>query len=257
MSDFTEKNRQYFDKMASTYNDEFKEFIEKNCTEVLSRRAWISDAWTDTEPGQGREIKMLEYACGPGPISMTLAPFVSKIVGMDVSDGMISEFNKNAKDAGLANKMTGVKADLLAESVAEELSADEYTDFDLVVVSMALHHFENPELALARLSGRLKKGGVLLVLEILAAGDHHGHHGHHHNHNHHDEQHDSAHGKLDFGDAEHTIGSHGFTLERIQQLYEDAGVGLNFQSEVLEHKMAFKIHQKLPKALFLARGQRC
>ncbi|RAH46109.1 class I SAM-dependent methyltransferase [Aspergillus brunneoviolaceus CBS 621.78] len=181
---------------------------------------------------------------------------------MDVSDGMISEFNKNAKEAGLADKMTGVKADLLAESVSEELSADEYTKFDLVVVSMALHHFENPELALARLSERLKKGGVLLVLEILAEESHHDHHGHHHHrhhhhHHHHDEQHDSAHGRLDFGDAEHTIGSHGFTLERIQQLYEEAGVGLGFQREVLEHKMAFKVHQKLPKALFLARGQRC
>ncbi|PYH46861.1 class I SAM-dependent methyltransferase [Aspergillus saccharolyticus JOP 1030-1] len=257
MSDFTEKNRQYFDKMATTYIDEFKEFVDANSREVLNRRAWISDTWTDTESGKGKVIKMLEYACGPGPISMALAPFLTKIVGMDVSDGMVSEFNRNAQEAGLGAKMTGVKADLLAETGSEELSAAEYNNFDLVVVSMALHHFETPELALVRLGERLKKGGALMVLDILAQGYHDHHHHHHHHDEHHGEHHDSTHQKLDFGEAEHTIGSHGFTLERIQQLYENAGLGLNFQSELLEHKMAFKIHEKLPKTLFLARGQRC
>ncbi|RAL09654.1 class I SAM-dependent methyltransferase [Aspergillus homomorphus CBS 101889] len=255
MSDFAEKNRQYFDKMASTYNDEFKDFIAANCREILNHRAWISDTWTDTESGKGKEIKMLEYACGPGPVSMTLAPYVTKVVGMDVSDGMVGQFNKNAQEAGLGDKMTGVKADLLAETVPEEYSGEEYSNFDIVVVSMALHHFEKPELALARLGERLKKGGVFLILEILANGDH-DHQHHHHHHHHHGEHHDSAHEKLDFGEAEHTVGSHGFTLEGIQQLYENAGLGRDFQSELLEHKMAFKVHAKLPKTLFLARGQR-
>jgi hypothetical protein len=37
--------------------------------EVKARRPWISTKWTDTPEGKGKEIKVLDYACGNGNAS--------------------------------------------------------------------------------------------------------------------------------------------------------------------------------------------
>lgn len=60
----------YSSKMAGSYLDGFAQSIELLSREVYNRRLWFSDNWTDTKTGQGKEIKMLEYACGPGVISV-------------------------------------------------------------------------------------------------------------------------------------------------------------------------------------------
>lgn len=39
------------------------------CEETESHRLWLSSKWTDTAEGKGKEIKLLEYACGPGHVS--------------------------------------------------------------------------------------------------------------------------------------------------------------------------------------------
>ncbi|RDK47474.1 putative SAM-dependent methyltransferase [Aspergillus phoenicis ATCC 13157] len=241
-AEHTERNRQYFDKLAKSYTNDFKSVLEFICRLVDGHRPWISDAWVDTEAGKGKEIKMLEYACGTGPVSLTLAPFVSKIVGLDVSDNMISEYNKNAEKAGYGDKMVALKGDLLAETAPAELSGPEYFDFDLVVVSMALHHFERPELAMARFSERLKKGGVCVIVDIVPDDHHHGH------------CHKVEHG---FGDAEHTVKSHGFTTEQIQQLYGGAGLGMGFKYDISKEQVVFRKDGKEHlKTIFIARGQR-
>jgi predicted transcriptional regulator len=56
--------------MATAYKDRFANIMKTLSEQTLKHRSWISDRWTDTEAGKGQEIKMLEYACGPGVISM-------------------------------------------------------------------------------------------------------------------------------------------------------------------------------------------
>lgn len=56
--------------MASTYKDEFAESMKLLSDKTLEHRLWISGTWTDTAINPDQEIKMLEYACGPGHISM-------------------------------------------------------------------------------------------------------------------------------------------------------------------------------------------
>jgi hypothetical protein len=55
-----------------------------------------------------------------------LAPFVSSVVGLDISDGMIEEFNKTVHEAGRSETITGIKANLLADSAPAEVSGPEY-----------------------------------------------------------------------------------------------------------------------------------
>ncbi|KAL2828954.1 S-adenosyl-L-methionine-dependent methyltransferase [Aspergillus cavernicola] len=236
-SDFTEKNRRI--KQARTYKSEFAKAVEILVNVVQEQRTWVSDAWFDTKAGEGKEIRMLEYACGPGHISLALAPFVSRVIGMDISDGMIDEFNKNAREADRSDTVVAFKADLLAEPTPAEVSGPEYFNFDLVVVSMALHHFEHPEQALKRLAERVKKGGVMMIIDLVPEGmDHQGL-------------------RRQMGEVVDTISKHGFDREETRKMYEDAGTGTEFKYQVIEEPLVFtKGGKTFHKTVFMARGQK-
>lgn len=53
----------------------------------------------------------------------------------------------------------------MADDVDPALLTDAMYDFDLVVISMALHHIEHPSKGVQRLVERLRIGGVLLVVD--------------------------------------------------------------------------------------------
>lgn len=193
------------------------------------------------------------------------------MVGIDVSEQMVAEFNRNASTIGLSDKMVGYKADLLAEPAPQEFSGPEYNDFDVVAVSLALHHFEHPDVALQRLAGRLKKGGSFMIIDLIPSSGHehehsnsdghkHGHgpeHGHGHGH---DQPHCHDHTKKqghDFGDAGHTVKTHGFSREDMEELFKDAGLGVGFDYELIPDQLTFKKGDKTHyKTVFIARAQR-
>jgi SAM-dependent methyltransferase len=168
-----------------------------------------------------------------------LEPFVTGVIGLDVSDNMIAKFNSDARGAGVSpEKMLGLKGDLLAETIPEDLTAPEFFNFDLVVISMALHHFASPELAMQRLGSRLKKGGVFLVIDLVPYGEMR-HFQHHH------------------PDTGATITRDGFSSDEIRKLYADAGVDANFNHIVLEEPLEFtKGGHTYKPFVFMARGER-
>lgn len=71
--------------MAGSYMDGFAQSIEVLSRQVYNRRLWFSDNWTDTETGKGKEIKMLEYACGPGAVSAVCMSYLHGGFGADKS----------------------------------------------------------------------------------------------------------------------------------------------------------------------------
>ncbi|KAJ6017306.1 hypothetical protein N7451_000685 [Penicillium sp. IBT 35674x] len=246
MTEFTEANRKYFDQLATTYQDKFADSMRMLSEQTLANRLWISDLWTDTV-AQDQEIRMLEYACGPGNISMTLAPFLTQIIGIDVSDNMVAEFNRNVNLLGLADKAMSHTADLLAEDVPVEFAVAPYMDLDVLTVSMALHHFEQPDRALKQLGARLKKGGVCFIIDLVADSGH----GHDHSHNH-----DHGERQREFGNAAHTVKSHGFSLENMRELFQGAGFD-GVEYKVLPQPLVFaKDGKNFSKTAFMARAQR-
>ena len=56
--------------MAATYQSKYADSMKIIAEQTLKHRLWLSDRWTDTEAGKGQEVKLLEYACGPGVVSM-------------------------------------------------------------------------------------------------------------------------------------------------------------------------------------------
>lgn len=172
---------------------------------------------------------------------------------------MVNEFNRNAESLGFSDRMTAYNADLLAERVPEEYSGPDFYELDVVTISMALHHFEHPGLALQRLAPRLKKGGVCYIIDFVPSS------GHDHVHSHgqgdggkhdHDHKHGHGHGS-EFGDAAHTVKTHGFSKEDMQKLFEGAGLTLGFDYQELPEPLVFNKEDKtFSKTAFVARVQR-
>lgn len=190
---------------------------------------------------------------------------MTKILGLDVSEKMIEQYNKNAENTGFADKMSARTGDLLADNVPAELSGPEYNDFDVVVVSMALHHFQDPAKALKALGARLKKNGVFIILDLLpeesSGHDHHHHHHHHHGHSHghshdHPPQHNSQHDGFPEGTGE-TIGVFGFDSDTLKGMFENAGFSVNYGYEVIDEPFVFTLEGKTySKTVFAAKAQR-
>ncbi|KAJ5296097.1 hypothetical protein PENANT_c021G10647 [Penicillium antarcticum] len=226
----------YFDDMAPVYQERFAEGLRVLAEQLLLNRMWLSDKWIDTEAGKaenkdGEGVTMLDYACGTGAVSLALAPFLTQVTGMDTSPSMIVEYEKNAQAAHLGEKIVGRTGDLLAPIVEESLS--DLPKFDLVAVSMALHHFENPALGVQQLARYIKTGGVFMAIDLVVQD--HGPHG--------------------FGGAEGTISTHGFSRTDIQKIFEDAGLSY-FDYKVVPKPLKF-VHggKAIEKTVFIARAQ--
>lgn len=83
---------------------------------------------------------------------------------MDISTGMVAQYNKVAREANYTeDKMHAVAGNLLADDAPAE-----YGDFDLVVISLALHHVADPVEMIRKLSERLAEGGVLIVVDFFS-----------------------------------------------------------------------------------------
>jgi len=89
---------------------------------------------------------------------------------MDLTEGMVKEYNTAAQNQGLSHsEMHAVQANLLdpLDPSPAHISGPEYFNFDIAMVCSSFHHFDDPALAAKRIGERLKKGGVLVVLDFL------------------------------------------------------------------------------------------
>ena len=138
---------------------------------------------------------------------------------------MVDKFNAEAREAGMSEaQMRAVRGDLLAP-MGGLLGDPEFHGFDLAVMSMALHHVDDPKAMVARLVERVKPGGTVVVIDWIPSDDlppmdrSHGHHSHgtppnpHHHHSH-DHQHHSA---------SHTLSTSGFSQSQIREMFLEAG----------------------------------
>lgn len=161
---------------------------------------------------------------------------MTKVVGLDISDNMVNEYNKNAEKTGFSHKMAAQKGDLFADTASTELPGPEFFDYDIVVVSMALHHFNDPGKALKCLGDRLKKGGVCVIVDLVP------------------EHSDMMHGIS--SEVAETVKTHGFSLERMKDLFTDAGLAADFGYQVVDEPLVFhKEGKKIQKTIFVAKAQ--
>lgn len=102
---------------------------------------------------------ILDIATGTGDLALALtATKASRIVGLDISAGMLSVGKDKVKAKNLDNTIEMVIGD------SEALTYEE-NSFDAVTVAFGVRNFENLELGLSELFRVLKPGGTLVVLE--------------------------------------------------------------------------------------------
>lgn len=109
---------------------------------------------------ESRPLNVLDVACGTGDFTIEIArkaPEGSTVVGVDISDGMISVgLEKLAK--------LGIDATLKVAD-CEALPYEDNT-FDRISVGFGVRNFEHLELGLSEMYRVLTPGGKLVILEL-------------------------------------------------------------------------------------------
>lgn len=102
--------------------------------------------------GDVEGLRVLDAGCGAGPLLAELRDRGAEVSGFDLSTKMID----------LARERLGSEADLRVADLSDPLP---YADgeFDVVVVSLALHYVRNWERPLAEFRRVLKPGGRLVI----------------------------------------------------------------------------------------------
>ena len=159
---------------SENYDSKHEQVAQIATNALHERKDWIEVRWAkEDDTKYGRETRLLDYACGTGSITKALGPLVTTIRGIDISENMVQKYNEAAQSAGIKpEQINAVLGDLLADEVPAHLNTKEYQEFDLAVIGLGFHHFDNPVRAVQRLSERLKSGtGVLLIIDFLPFDD--------------------------------------------------------------------------------------
>jgi len=151
-----EANEAHYDSKAAA------EMFKTEDAKRVARQA--CDAFLGAVQFDKEKTTVLDFASGPGNISMNLAPHSKSIVGVDISNQMIELYNERAKNEGLSDKLVGIKADVISDPtpLAGKL-------FDVIVCSLSYHHFSNPGEMTRALSNFLNPNGSIIIVDFMVA----------------------------------------------------------------------------------------
>lgn len=132
------------------YSDEFRQ--------LLDRRSASTHAWyllPHLKPG----MKLLDFGCGPGTISVGLAERISpgELHGIDMEESQVELARRAAKDGDHSNMVFHV-------GNATELPFDDNT-FDVAHCHAVLMHVPDAQATLAEVKRVLKPGGIFAARE--------------------------------------------------------------------------------------------
>jgi ubiquinone/menaquinone biosynthesis C-methylase UbiE/DNA-binding transcriptional ArsR family regulator len=98
-----------------------------------------------------------DLGCGTGQVSELIAPHVAKVIAVDGSDDMVQAARKRLKGLHHVDVRRG---DM------EALPLDD-AHLDAAVVALVLHHVPEPPRALAEMHRVLKRGGRVMIVDML------------------------------------------------------------------------------------------
>lgn len=109
--------------------------------------------------GETNPDSILDIATGTGDLAINLAKTeASKIIGFDISEGMLDVGRKKIEKLQLNNTIEMVLGD-------SEKMPFEDNSFDAITVAFGVRNFENLEKGLTEIYRVLKTGGIFVILE--------------------------------------------------------------------------------------------
>jgi SAM-dependent methyltransferase len=119
-----EEHAARFDEKAADY-DETKSDEYRDCVSLVVDHA---------DPA--RDDNVLDLGCGTGAVALRLADAAARVVGRDISDGMLAEARRKAAERGVENVAFGPGT--FREPAVE-------ASVDVVVSNFAMHHLPDGE----------------------------------------------------------------------------------------------------------------
>lgn len=139
---------------ASSYDlltDEFDRFTNRLSRPLATRMISLA--------GLQPSDRVLDIGTGTGIVALQGAQIIGpdgKILGIDLSDGMLAAVKAKVMQAGLSDRVELRKMDAEALDLADQ-------SFDVVLSLFALYHFPNPLVALKEMFRVLRPGGRLII----------------------------------------------------------------------------------------------
>jgi 2-polyprenyl-3-methyl-5-hydroxy-6-metoxy-1,4-benzoquinol methylase len=103
-------------------------------------------------------MRVMDFGCGTGLLSLKVAPLVNAVTGIDSSRGMLDVFREKVIKQNIGN-VTVRLVDLEKGDSLEGM-------YDLIVSSMTLHHVEKIEPLLKQFYKCLLPGGLVCITDL-------------------------------------------------------------------------------------------
>ena len=149
----TAQVEQMFDNIAPTYDT-----LNHRLSWDIDR-GWRKKAIRQLAPYQPQD--MLDIATGTGDFAILATEILqpSRLIGADISEGMMEIGRKKVADLGLQDIISFEKEDCMHLSYANET-------FDAVTAAFGIRNFANLDQGLREMCRVLKKGGHLSIAEL-------------------------------------------------------------------------------------------
>ncbi len=107
--------------------------------------------------------ELLDIATGAGNVALAFAPYVSRVIALDLTPAMLEQTLKTAAARGLENVE-------VVEGLAEDLPFDD-SRFDIVTVRLAPHHYADIRQAIREMARVVKTHGKVLIVDTTVPED--------------------------------------------------------------------------------------
>ncbi|KAF4957858.1 hypothetical protein FSARC_11154 [Fusarium sarcochroum] len=229
-------NRHFWNEnMHIISNQQWVQDLLKQIVQCLQQNLHWVGILDAAESSQENKRSMLDYACGNGLVSYALLPWFSKVRGIDISYAVVCNYNKMANEQGIPSEVIhAIQGDIRLPG--PEISSADFSEFDVVVICMALHHIDEPENLLSQLLARLQPGGRLLVIDWTP-------------------EHYGIESKVSEHPANQTVNVDGFGEEAMLKLMDSAGFE-DTHFYLYEERMSMGAEIGGERQMFFARGQK-